>query len=80
MVSRRRLRRLTDRSSPKSGSDVTSVLDAVRQAHAAGLCVLPVRGDGSKAPDVASWGPFQLARPSVELMRGGISHTGTGSA
>ena len=45
------------------------ILDTVRQAYAAGLCVLPTRADGSKAPDVESWTPFKLARPALDQMR-----------
>ena len=48
---------------------VTPVLSAARSAYAAGLSLLPVRGDGSKAPDVSSWIPFKTTRPIVEQMR-----------
>jgi hypothetical protein len=44
------------------------VLDAARSAFAAGLCLLPTRDDGSKAPDVSSWTAFQTTRPTVEQM------------
>jgi len=46
-----------------------TILDPVRQAYAAGLGLLPVRADGSKAPDVESWTPFQTTRPTIEQMR-----------
>ena len=46
-----------------------SILDAARSAYAAGLCLLPTRNDGSKAPDVSSWSVFQTTRPTVEQMR-----------
>jgi Bifunctional DNA primase/polymerase, N-terminal len=46
-----------------------NVLDAVRSGYQAGLCLLPTRADGTKAPDVASWKTFQLARPALEQMR-----------
>lgn len=48
---------------------MVSVLDAVREAYRAGLCVLPVREDGTKAPDVSSWRAFQTTRPTLEAMR-----------
>ncbi len=34
--------------------------------HAAGLCVLPPREDGSKQPDATSWTRYQLERSTVE--------------
>ena len=46
------------------------MLQAARSAYAAGLSTLPVRDDGSKAPDVSSWRAFQTTRPTVESMRG----------
>ncbi|MBA3890644.1 MAG: bifunctional DNA primase/polymerase, partial [Gemmatimonadaceae bacterium] len=46
-----------------------TILDAVRAAHAAGLCVLPVAGDGSKRPAVPSWTPYQTTRPTSAQMR-----------
>jgi hypothetical protein len=46
------------------------VLDAVRCGfNQAGLCVLPAREDGSKAPAVPSWSEFQTARPTRAQMR-----------
>ncbi|MGJ5898582.1 DUF927 domain-containing protein [Streptomyces niveiscabiei] len=35
---------------------------AARELHDAGLCVLPIKADGSKAPSVRSWTPYKLAR------------------
>ncbi|WP_460067335.1 DUF927 domain-containing protein [Streptomyces sp. YKOK-I1] len=35
---------------------------AARELHDAGLCVLPIKADGSKAPDVRSWTPYKLDR------------------
>ena len=46
-----------------------SVLSAVRSAYAAGLCLLPVAENGSKAPDVSSWVPFKTTRPTADQMR-----------
>lgn len=46
-----------------------SILNAVRSAHAAGLCLLPTRADGSRAPSVPSWTEYQQTRPTVEQMR-----------
>lgn len=48
---------------------MSTILNAARAAYAAGLCLLPVREDGSKAPDVSSWRAFQTTRPTVEEMR-----------
>ena len=45
------------------------ILEAARSAYAAGLSLLPVREDGSKAPDVSSWREAQTVRPTVESMR-----------
>ncbi|HEY1308456.1 MAG TPA: hypothetical protein VGF24_33130 [Vicinamibacterales bacterium] len=45
------------------------LLVAVRLAWAAGLCVLPVRPDGSKAPDVATWTAFKHTRPTLDQMK-----------
>jgi hypothetical protein len=49
---------------------MTTILDTARAAYAAGLCLLPTREDGSKAPDVAHWTPFKTTRATVEEMRG----------
>ena len=46
-----------------------AILEAARDAYRAGLSVIPVRSDGSKAPAVA-WRPYASAPPSVEEMRG----------
>jgi hypothetical protein len=47
-----------------------TILDAVRLGYnQAGLQLLPVREDGSKAPDVASWAMFKATRASLEQMR-----------
>ncbi|MGH0035323.1 MAG: phage/plasmid primase, P4 family [Myxococcota bacterium] len=37
---------------------------AARAAHAAGLCVVPIKPDGSKRPDLGSWKFYQEHRPS----------------
>ena len=44
------------------------VLDTVRSAYAAGSCLLPVREDGTKAPDVSGWKHFQTTRPTAADM------------
>jgi len=41
---------------------VLSVREAARELHDAGLCVLPIKADGSKAPDVRSWTPYKIQR------------------
>jgi hypothetical protein len=50
---------------------VTTMLDAARSAYAAGLCVLPTKADGSKAPAVETWGQYvgTGTRPMREEMR-----------
>ncbi|MET8824766.1 hypothetical protein ABZX40_17850 [Streptomyces sp. NPDC004610] len=35
---------------------------SAREMHDAGLCVLPIKADGSKAPDVRSWTPYKVNR------------------
>ncbi len=45
------------------------ILDTVRAGYLAGLCLLPTRNDGSKAPDVAAWTAFQTTRPTIAQMR-----------
>ena len=37
-----------------------------RAAHKAKLCVVPVKEDGSKAPDLASWREYQKRRPTAK--------------
>ncbi|MFE3857815.1 DUF927 domain-containing protein [Streptomyces griseorubiginosus] len=39
---------------------------AARELHDAGLCVLPVRADGTKAPDVRSWIQYKVNRSTPE--------------
>ena len=45
------------------------VLETARSAYGAGLSLLPVREDGTKAPDVSSWREAQTVRPTVESMQ-----------
>jgi putative DNA primase/helicase len=40
-----------------------SVQQVARAAHAAGICVLPPKQDGSKAPDAGTWTAYQSRRP-----------------
>src|SRR5215207_2502907 len=49
---------------------MTAVAEVARAASVAGLCVLPPRQDGSRAPDATSWTEYQR-RPSTaaELTR-----------
>ncbi len=44
---------------------MTNLLDAVRGAYNAGLCTIPARTDGSKAPAV-DWKAYESERPSAE--------------
>jgi predicted RNase H-like HicB family nuclease len=62
-------------------SAMPNVQDAVKLALGAGLCVVPPREDGSKAPDVDSWTALQQSPPNVRQIndwyRGG-DRTGVG--
>ncbi|WP_051741191.1 bifunctional DNA primase/polymerase [Kitasatospora sp. MBT66] len=40
--------------------------DAAREYHDVGLCVLPIKADGSKAADVRSWTPYKVTRSTPE--------------
>ncbi|WP_318202994.1 bifunctional DNA primase/polymerase [Streptomyces sp. SCL15-4] len=35
---------------------------AARELHDAGLCVIPIKADGSKAPSLRSWTPYKVER------------------
>lgn len=48
---------------------MTTILNAARAAYAAGLCLLPTRDDGSKAPAVSTWQQYQTQRPTVTEMQ-----------
>ncbi len=45
------------------------ILDVARAATAAGFCVVPVKEDGTKAPDVRLWKQYQKARPTNKELR-----------
>ena len=49
-----------------SPSGNAGVRSAALRAHEAGLCIVPPREDGSKAPDVATWKEFQTRRSTPE--------------
>ena len=53
-------------------------LDAALAAHGAGLCVLPPREDGSKAPDSRSWTKYQLGRSTEAEIRAWYANGRTG--
>jgi hypothetical protein len=38
------------------------LLTAAAELHAAGLCVLPVKANGTKQPDVRTWTPYKVER------------------
>ena len=42
-----------------------SLLQAALDFHDAGVCVIPAKADGSKAP-IGSWKQYQVTRPSRE--------------
>lgn len=44
----------------------TDLRATARELHDAGLCVLPVRPDGTKAPDVRSWTQYKVTRSTPE--------------
>ncbi|MDX3839019.1 DUF927 domain-containing protein [Streptomyces europaeiscabiei] len=44
----------------------TDLRATARELHDAGLCVLPVRSDGTKAPDVRSWIQYKVDRSTPE--------------
>ncbi|MFI9170510.1 bifunctional DNA primase/polymerase [Streptomyces lincolnensis] len=44
----------------------STLRDVARELDDAGLCVLPVKADGSKAPDVRSWIPYKSKRSTSE--------------
>ncbi|MFJ9027594.1 bifunctional DNA primase/polymerase [Streptomyces sp. NPDC102274] len=39
---------------------------SAREMHDAGLCVIPIKADGSKAPAVRSWTPYKVTRSTPE--------------
>ena len=47
----------------------TDIRAVAISAYRAGLCIIPVREDGSKAPDVIEWSSYQSIRPDRERMR-----------
>ncbi|GHC28807.1 MULTISPECIES: hypothetical protein [Streptomyces rochei group] len=47
-------------------SQPTDLRAAARELHDAGLCVLPIKADGSKAPAVRSWTPYKLERSTPD--------------
>ena len=49
---------------------VLSTLDTAMAYARAGLCVIPIRADGSKRPSLSSWGSYQKVRPTEDAIRG----------
>jgi P4 family phage/plasmid primase-like protien len=49
---------------------MTETLDFALRNHAAGLSQIPIKADGSKAPDTASWKRYQEVRASESDLRG----------
>lgn len=52
------------------------VREAARRWHSAGFCVLPVKADGSKQPDLATWTRYQHEQPNPQQMRAWFDGTG----
>ncbi|MFI5755653.1 DUF927 domain-containing protein [Streptomyces sp. NPDC051569] len=46
--------------------EIPNLQAAARELHDAGLCVLPVKPDGSKAPDVRSWTQYKVTRSTPD--------------
>lgn len=44
----------------------TDLRASARELHDAGLCVIPIKADGSKAPSVRSWTPYKLERSTPD--------------
>ncbi|MDG9705562.1 bifunctional DNA primase/polymerase [Streptomyces sp. DH37] len=49
-----------------SDAPIQDMRAAARELHDAGLCVLPIKADGSKAADVRSWTPYKVNRSTPE--------------
>ncbi|MFD5818104.1 bifunctional DNA primase/polymerase [Streptomyces sp. NPDC127038] len=58
----------TTAENPAAGqaTGALSLREVARELDAAGLCPLPVKQDGSKAPDVRSWTPYKTTRSTPE--------------
>jgi hypothetical protein len=51
------------------------MLQEVRAAYSAGLCIVPATNDGTKTPDMPAWKQCQTVRPTREQMRAfGFAH------
>jgi hypothetical protein len=50
-------------STTESCSDLRA---GAREYHDAGLCILPIKADGSKAADLRSWTPYKINRSTSE--------------
>ena len=48
--------------------DFALIRQTAHDAYAAGLCVLPARSDGSKAPAVQTWREYETVRPDEKTM------------
>lgn len=55
---------------------MSNVLAIAKLAVANGLCVVPPREDGTKAPDATSWKTFQQRRPTSDELNGWYKGTG----
>jgi len=47
---------------------MTAPVETAIRCHAAGIVPLPVRTDGSKAPGLAQWKPYQHQRPDLDTV------------
>ena len=53
--------------------ETVSVVEAAKQATLDGIAVVPVRQDGSKRPDLATWQEYQRRLPTKDELRGWFS-------
>jgi len=53
---------------------MTPIFDAALAATRANIGVLPIKSDGTKAPDVASWTPYQKQRPTHDQVVSWFGH------
>ena len=58
---------------PRTASAAADLLTAARRLHAAGLRVIPVKADGSKAPALRRWPEYRTTEADLDRWFGGPS-------
>ena len=58
-----------DHSAQRGDTTSDPILATAQAAYRAQVTTIPVKEDGSKAPDVSSWAQYQTDRPTPEQMR-----------